>query len=522
MSKRKASDALDHEDHEFKRKLFPSLKELSKDIIEAIKNGNTEQAIEMMEEASGFYEEIEYLASDFLRAATESNNITMVTYLLNSPLLAHVIYDPSSYETLEEVINKNNIPMAKALIESGFIQKTEEDHFYAPHLHTAVYHGFIEIAQLLIANEADVNSKGGLRYSPLHYAVMEGHIEMINLLLDNGADIHQERDSDEGDEENTYGFTPLLFAILKGRIDIAERLLERGAILNLNPTSDESPSALHTAAQTGNTEMAAFILARGFDVNLSCDAEAGCDVTALHTAVYYKKFEMVQFLLDNGADANYEAEEGKPLDFAIDNDAKEIAKLLREFDAETTREGESEESASSSEDESKGEYNLASSSEGEDDASDFASEDEENSNESPSSKPQEEIKEDPSLNPTLKALISLLETYQEFGAPEALIKTISSRIEALKENAAPYMNAKFIQNMITKGLFSAIEQANSGDEVSMGDANMASAQKHYNSEIDLSFAPQVQSNPFAALIGEGNSAIMHDFNHGAGFFNILD
>jgi len=54
-------------------------------------------------------------------------------------------------------------------------------------LHYAVYEGYKEIAELLIAKGADVNAKEEDGWTPLHDAATK---EIAELLIDNGADVN--------------------------------------------------------------------------------------------------------------------------------------------------------------------------------------------------------------------------------------------------------------------------------------------------------------------------------------------
>lgn len=55
---------------------------------------------------------------------------------------------------------------------------------------TAVNNEYIEIAKLLLDNNADVNWKDGFNTSAIIYAAATGNQEMVELLLGNGADIN--------------------------------------------------------------------------------------------------------------------------------------------------------------------------------------------------------------------------------------------------------------------------------------------------------------------------------------------
>jgi len=57
-------------------------------------------------------------------------------------------------------------------------------------LHYAAWKGHKEIAELLIANGADVNAKDYKGVTPLHVAAWEGHTEVAELFIAKGADVN--------------------------------------------------------------------------------------------------------------------------------------------------------------------------------------------------------------------------------------------------------------------------------------------------------------------------------------------
>ena len=54
----------------------------------------------------------------------------------------------------------------------------------------AAWGGHKEIAELLIAEGADVNAKRNTGVTPLHHAAWNGHKEVAELLIANGADVN--------------------------------------------------------------------------------------------------------------------------------------------------------------------------------------------------------------------------------------------------------------------------------------------------------------------------------------------
>jgi serine/threonine protein kinase len=73
-------------------------------------------------------------------------------------------------------------------------------------MHLAAAHGDIAAIQLLIDNQASVQAKDYVQWSPLHWAAYEGHPEAVQLLLDAKAD---------KEAKDTWARTPLHIAAIK-------------------------------------------------------------------------------------------------------------------------------------------------------------------------------------------------------------------------------------------------------------------------------------------------------------------
>ena len=87
-------------------------------------------------------------------------------------------------------------------------------------LHKAAWEGRKEVAELLLANKADVNAKDKDGFTPLHLAASRGHKEVAELLLAKGADVNA--------QDRSLGWTPLHVALTNGRKDVADLLRQRG------------------------------------------------------------------------------------------------------------------------------------------------------------------------------------------------------------------------------------------------------------------------------------------------------
>ena len=218
-----------------------------------------------------------------------------------------------------------------------------------PNGETALMHaaraGAAGVARALIARGADVNALTARGFSPLMFAAAEGHAAVAGVLAETGADLAARTEAilpqrtgyrrsaandgnprrlrenqallisqlpQDGDSEPRRpqgGFTPLLYAAMSGDLDTVRVLVSAGA--DVDETAADGTTPLIVTLQRGieeglwrlpggrNQHVAAYLLARGADPNLS---EAG--YAALHVAAATGQREAVEALLEHGADPN--------------------------------------------------------------------------------------------------------------------------------------------------------------------------------------------------------------------------
>ena len=62
-------------------------------------------------------------------------------------------------------------------------------------MHSAAFRGHTDVAELLLANGADVNAENAHEWTPLHAAADAGYEGLVKVLLANGADVNAENNA---------------------------------------------------------------------------------------------------------------------------------------------------------------------------------------------------------------------------------------------------------------------------------------------------------------------------------------
>ena len=230
-----------------------------------------------------------------------------------------------SYANAQEFYNavqKGDLEKVKALLKDNpdliNIRNGQE---VGPPLRWAAFYGQKEVAELLLANKADVNGKDVVGTSALMAAASTGQKEVVELLLANEANI---------DARDNIGLTALHYASSAG---VAEVLLANKAEVNAKDKSGNSP--LHYSARFGRKDVAEVLLANKADVN----ATNNVGDTPLHDIArggyeFMVKangyIDTAEFLLANKAEVNAKNANGEtPLHLAV-NAHKDVADLLRQ------------------------------------------------------------------------------------------------------------------------------------------------------------------------------------------------
>ena len=108
---------------------------------------------------------------------------------------------------------RNDIETVKAHIVDGTNIDTVDDWTGKTALHYAAEYGHLEIAELLLANGANVNRRDDDKATPLYFAAVGGFVDVARLLLDYGADINTRDKAKE---------SPMDGAVFFGHMNVAD------------------------------------------------------------------------------------------------------------------------------------------------------------------------------------------------------------------------------------------------------------------------------------------------------------
>jgi cytohesin len=194
---------------------------------------------------------------------------------------------------------------------------------FGDEIHNAAASGDMEKVKALLKDNPELASRtdaNGL--TPLHYAAAADQKDVAELLLANKADVNAKMTPGG----RTPGRTPLHFAAAIGRREMVEWLLAHHA--NINAKAIDGMTPLHIAVFQGHKNVVEVLLASKADVNTTLTVNGE---TPLHAAAFKDEKELATLLIANKADVNAKDTSGRtPLDFAKLKGHKDMAELLRQ------------------------------------------------------------------------------------------------------------------------------------------------------------------------------------------------
>ena len=246
--------------------------------------------------------------------------------LLSKGADVHKVYKDSKFGTALQAACFNGIVKnVEALLRHGADVNPKVCGDYGTPLQAASSAGFLDIVNLLLANDAAPNTQGG-KYSYAIIAAARGcYDKILKALIRAGAEVNVANIVD--------GRTPLMNAAESSSLDGANLLCSHGAKVgerdNLNDT------ALLIAASRADSKMTRYLLEKGEDANA-----IGRRGGALYRAVESGSIDNMKVLLEYKINVNQEGGAlHSPLQKAASYGDLECASLLLKNGSETNRYG---------------------------------------------------------------------------------------------------------------------------------------------------------------------------------------
>jgi hypothetical protein len=155
---------------------------------------------------------------------------------------------PAFCGPIHEAARDGDAKKVEALLKEqpSLVSSKDEQSGQTP-LHIAAFNDRIDVAKLLLANNADINAKAKNGSTPLHLAAAKGNKDMVEFLLSNKADVNAV-DND--------GWTPMHSAIFWEHDDVADLLGKDGgkdlpAPRTPPPATAAKPAEKATPKETG-------------------------------------------------------------------------------------------------------------------------------------------------------------------------------------------------------------------------------------------------------------------------------
>ncbi|XP_055679921.1 ankyrin repeat and KH domain-containing protein mask isoform X9 [Lutzomyia longipalpis] len=200
------------------------------------------------------------------------------------------------YTPLMEAAREGHEEMVALLLSQGANINAQTEETQETALTLACCGGFLEVADYLIKNGADIELGAS---TPLMEAAQEGHLDLVKFLLENNADVHAQTQT---------GDTALTYACENGHTEVAEVLLYYRAELEHESEGGRTP--LMKACRAGHICTVKFLIAKGADVNRQTTNN---DHTPLSLACAGGHQAVVELLLKSGADPFYKLKDNSTM-----------------------------------------------------------------------------------------------------------------------------------------------------------------------------------------------------------------
>ncbi len=201
--------------------------------ITAARNGNLQEITELI--ASGIKVNVTDVNTgrNALHEAASRAHLGVIEVLLANDREIIDQQDESGYTALHIAVDKRHLSVVTSLVDKGADINIALANGESP-LHTALRKNYIPIVRYLMGKNAviSVDNKG---LTPLHYAVSGGYIDIAEQILALEAEIEL---------PDQLGNTPLHYAAMSGQLDMTAFLLLKGADPYVRNGKQQTPSIL--------------------------------------------------------------------------------------------------------------------------------------------------------------------------------------------------------------------------------------------------------------------------------------
>ncbi|WPX40435.1 ankyrin repeat domain-containing protein [Akkermansia sp. N21116] len=256
----------------------------------ALNNGHPELVELMMQHGANPVREVQsfYGTPPPIDIVIKSGNLDTVKMLLRKGAVF-------TADSLSAAISSDSKDIAQIIIDKGISPTSiKQDKL----LKMTIRHATAGLAELLIKNGLELDTRNHSQETPLMLAIYEGRTSLVKLFLEQGA---------KADDVDNNGLTPLMIAAYKGNKDIYD--LVRKASKNLSAKDQKGRSVLRWAAKGRNIDIVrdAIIIPRvSVNEKDTVDGE-----TPLMSAANNGNADIVKLLLDNGANVNIKGNNGE-------------------------------------------------------------------------------------------------------------------------------------------------------------------------------------------------------------------
>lgn len=230
-----------------------------------------------------------------LHVAAFANWLDIIEILIKNG--AEVKDKTPSFTPLHSASSNGHLDVIKYLIgKKAHPKDVNEDGWTS--LHAAAQNGHLHVVKYFIdeLKEIDVDITDKARATPLHTAAFHGKLNVVEFLLRREANIKA---------VNILGATPLFIAAINNNRDVYDFLLNKDATV-VNTSDDQTLigrlniSVLHVAAVYNDKQMIEDLINKGVDKDIGKDTS----LTPLYLAAFFDSLEAAEYLIASGAATN--------------------------------------------------------------------------------------------------------------------------------------------------------------------------------------------------------------------------